>query len=691
MNGDLLLRKFITLCVYLAYFLFLFWVMSAWERPELIVLSVLSIAVVFAVGDKRPGTIIVLMILLTAVYLGEAYTADNVVYSLHYAKVAVVSLLSTLIIPAYLIMSATSRLTEAIIGGSYVAAFVMSVAGLRSIATSFSLFASLSTVTTRNYVLAIAMSISYSIFYLTTTYVAKFSTVDLSKLVAVPVEFSTIEKEYLGDWALIRLFISLALFALGLLLSVFVEERVRKTRFSALEGKIMRAFALELAAKMAIAISITVLATLLSSSLVNVPTTTLVMVAIIGTLNFARNYIDLTEEIRGLIAECHERAESLRRKIEISNDILGRLQGSTLTSLEDLKKSYSEATNVLSSCENIKRPGVTGFSTISKIRRKLEEADRELNNKLLNVISELSSNIKTLLGASTPELRESLAFILTELETIRQEPGKMGVLPDLLLKIIQSLERWCYELRRMLSETIPRFYRDVLGIEFSIREIPECSGNNFRDLLTYQDYVLAALLGIDRQVDSLVDKLDKLSSEARRLSKVLEAYGLKGHHQLLKLLEVYWECFSQAHLLASLELPKKILPMLEMREAIISRISTLLGGFHIADTRDSHINQTISEFMKPLEESLRELTSHELPFLDLILILENILKNLSSAAWTFSGIYTLIESLRLLRSIQPLISDYIRDGIKHGYKFEDIFPLREDLRRLWILIYGSGD
>lgn len=675
-------------CIYLAYFLVLLWAIPIWEYLELIVLSALSVAVVFVVGDRHPGIATTFIILLIATYLGRVYTADDVTYSLPYAKVAVISLLSMLIIPIYLTMSEAGELSEVIIGGAYMVAFMASVAGPRSLAISLSLFASLSTVTV-GYMLAIAMSVSYSVFYLTATYVAKFSTTDVSKLVAIPIEFSKIEKEYLGDWALIRLFLSLTLFALGLLLSRFAEERMRKTYTSHLERRIVKAFVLGIATKMAIAISITVLATLLTTSLADIPATVLITVAVVGALSSIRSYMDLAERVHSLVAECHERAESLSYKIKISEAVLGEFQDSSLRSFKDLEESSSEAKKILSSYESIKHLGVTDYPAIFRTCRKLEEVDEELGNNILNVVSELDSNIRTLLSISTSEVRKSLILILDEMRTLRREPERMGALPDLISRITQALRRYCHELHKMLSETIPKSYEDIFGIEFSIREIPKCSGSNFGDIQAYQNYVLAALLGMDRQLDSLVNKLDKLASEARRLSGVLEAHGLRSH-QLMKLLEVYWKYFSQAYLANSLEAVEKVLFMSEIYRNVMSEVSTLLEGFQPVEIDDSNISRVTSEFMKPLEESLRELASHEISFLDSIAVLEGVLKNVSSSTWSFSSMYTLLESLQLLRSIQPLVSDYIRDGVRRGYRFEEIFPLREDLRQFWVILYGSG-
>ncbi len=675
-------------CIYLAYFLVLLWAIPIWEYLELIVLSALSVAVVFVVGDRHPGIATTFIILLIATYLGRVYTVNGVTYSLPYAKVAVISLLSMLIIPIYLTMSEAGELSEVIIGGAYIVAFMASVAGPRSLAISLSLFASLSTVTV-GYMLAIAMSVSYSVFYLTATYVAKFSTTDVSKLVAIPIEFSRIEKEYLGDWALIRLFLSLTLFALGLLLSRFAEERMRKTYTSHLERRIVKAFVLGIATKMAIAISITVLATLLTTSLADIPATVLITVAVVGALSSIRSYIDLAERVHSLVAECHEHAESLSYKIKISEAVLGEFQGSSLRSFKDLEESSSEAKKVLSSYESIKHLGVTDYPAIFRTCRKLEEVDEELGNKILNVVSELDNNIKTLLSISASEVRKSLILILDEMRTLRREPERMGALPDLISRITQALRRYCHELHKMLSETIPKSYGDIFGIEFSIREIPKCSGSNFGDIQAYQNYVLAALLGMDRQLDSLISKLDKLASEARRLSGVLEAHGLRSH-QLMKLLEVYRKYFSQAYLANSLEAVEKVLFMSEIYRNVMSEVSTLLEGFQPVEINDSNISRVTSEFMKPLEESLRELASHEISFLDSIVVLEGVLKNVSSSTWSFSSMYTLLESLQLLRSIQPLVSDYIRDGVRRGYRFEEIFPLREDLRQFWVILYGSG-
>lgn len=689
MYREALIRKSAVLGIYLAYFLVLIWVIPLQEYPELMVLSALSAAVVFVTGDRYPGTAVTLLMLLSAAYLGRVYTADIIRYSLPYAKVAVISLLSVLVIPAYLVMSSTDRLVEALIGGAYVAAFMMSVVGPRSLAISLSLFASLSVVT-MDYVLAASMSVSYSVFYLTTTYVSKFSVTDLSKLAAVPMEFLGIEREYLGDWALIRLILSLALFAFGLLLSSFAEGRIRRAYFDTLGGRVVRTVALELVARVAVAASIAIiLAVPFSSSLADVLATALSAIAVVGALSSTRSYLDLARRTHELIAECHEHLESLNYRAKISEGVLEHLQGSALSSLKDLEKSLTDVRSALSNYSSTERLGVVGYSSIARACWRLRELNRELDSRLLNLISELGGSIRDLFRISTPEAREPLALLLAELETVQREPERMGVLLDLIPKVAQSLRKYCGALREMLLKTLPDSYREIFGMELSFRETPECSENSLRDLHTYQNYVLAVLIGMDRQLDSVVNRLDELAGDARRMSRVLEAYGARGH-QLAKLLEVYWESFSQARLVISLELPEKILRILEMKRTSMLKITTLLGRLIAVDLKESYISQAVSEFMKPLEESLKELASPEVPLTDSITILENILRNVLGVAWALSGMYTIVENLQLLRTVQPLVSDYIRDGIKHGYKFEEVFPLRDDLRQLWLLLYGSG-
>lgn len=655
---------------------------------ELQVAVVLSTAFIALLGYRYPGFIPALSAILVMIYLHVTYVQRGVVYILPYAEVAILSLMLTFLIPLYASVTRLRKLDEAIIVCYYLIAYMLSVAWIRSVVTSFALLASLSTLSSG--VTAVVSLTIYSLLLLITTYTAQFSVIDLGNLRAIPAEFLKISKDTLSYEVLMWYSVALLMYLLGFTTTRLIY-RVRPLPDRGTVGGMVSDAVRRLAVAIPIALATTYVIGVEALDLIR---TSLLVSLSISSLSIVKSSLENVAKTYSYILDLRELIETLKRKISYLEEIASYFRESELESLRNVKEIIGRAKQV------VRRAERTIFSTIPSYLKVVEEGDklRALNSELdqifEHIVNELRDLIRMLSGLSTASTATYIISLLDEVKVSKPGVTEWGIVHSSMPKISEFLRQQCDAMEKDLLTTIPDAYSEVFGLKLVLRDVGKCSEIGVRAVRSHNAHIITLLTGMESQIDGVVKDLEKLAAEADKLVELIKAYEVETLY-VTEFLRIYQDHFSQVRMVVSSDLLSKLSWVTKLKKTAVPdvslAISKMLNRVLLIKSKIREIDEALINSLAPLEELLAKLEDPEAPLVELVSALSSILKIVFNAVGFFSSIGAIVSNLHKLEKVGPLIEEYIREGLKWGFKFEELFPLNDSMRSLWTLVYGSGD
>ncbi|MEM1528424.1 MAG: hypothetical protein QXS62_06930 [Sulfolobales archaeon] len=639
---------------------------------------------VVLVGNKLPGIAPALSLLYIATYLYIVYSSKNVSYVLPYAEVAIFSLLLVLLIPTYFSLFKIRKLDDILTLSYHLVVYVLAVAWIRSLLVSTALFTGLSTLAS-NSVATISL-VSYSILLLLTTYVSQYSATNLHNLKAVPQEFLNISREAIGCEVVLRLGVVILAYLIGLLLVRLIDSKFPISTKGTLKSSL-----LELIRRVVIAIPLSSVVTYtFNPQPLNLAVISIYTLVFIGTLSLAKSFLESMTLAYNYVIESREIAEAVGYKARVLEELIKYFREDDLSSLRDAKNIASESRSAINEYARILSSVIIHPQSSLRVCKKLTKLNTELDKVLESTFAELRALIKVSHGISKIAPMRTLATIYEEIEVAHSITEKWKAFHSLIPKISETLRQYCSELQETLMNTLPEFYYELLGFKPVLRPSRSCTDLGIKAIQVYQNYVLALLLGLDRQVDTAIEALSKLADEADKLSKLASSYGIENPY-VTELLKAYQSYFSYARTLIASDPLSKLSWTVDTKRSALPRISEVLGRIVSIKLEIEELDRALRSSLEPVRNALDHINDPETSLIETLPILSTVLKIVFSTMGPSSKIGVIIASLNLLEKVRPLVEEYVREGIRQGYKFEEVFPLKENLRWLWILLYGSGD
>lgn len=653
-------------------------------RVELQVLLAASIAVVALVGRNYPGVMPTFSSLYVALYLYASYSSKGVRYMLPYADTAMISLLLLLMIPAYLFLTRIQRLDDAMTACYHVLAYVLAVAWPRSLLTSVTLLTGLSTLSSG--AVAVPSVASYLILLTLTTYACQFSAVGLEELRAVPSEFLAANKELLGYEVVLTSGVALLAYLLGLMLIGLVDSRFPVPARGTLRGA-----ARQLARRVAVAVPLSMaVAYVFDPKGSGLPLVSVSTVTFVGTLSLADSLQESVQMAYGYMLESRELAEVLELKVGAMEEVMRHFGEGELASLARIREAVAksreaivEHARVFSSLIPSYARAAEAYETLSRLNSLI---DRELES-LVEELRELAkeSHITGRLVSSRP-----LSMAYEELEMAQSKAEKWKVLRSLVPKLAEVLRQTCAALEQTLLVEVPNAYYELFGFRPTLRMVESCSSLGVRAIRTLREDLAALLLGLERRIDATVEALGRLAEEADRLSRLTGAHEARNPY-VHELIDAYQSYFSHAHTLTASDVLDKLHWLVDVRRSALPKISEILEKAISLRLEIEELDRALSSSLKPVGEALEYIKDPETPLADLLPFLDRALRTLFDAMGPLSEVGAVVASLQVLEKVGPLIEDYIKESLRQGLRFEEVFPLKDNLRWLWTLLYGRGE
>ncbi|MEM1682427.1 MAG: hypothetical protein QXM78_06480 [Sulfolobales archaeon] len=642
------------------------------------------LAAAVLVGNKLPGIAPALSLLYIATYLYIDYSSKSVSYVLLYAEVAIFSLLLVLLIPIYLSLSRIRKLDDILTLSYHLVVYVLAIAWIRSLLVSMALFTGLSTLAS-NSVATISL-VSYSILLLLTTYVSQYSATNLQDLKAVPQEFLNMSREAIGYEVVLRLGVVILAYLLGLLLVRLIDSKFPISARGMLKGSL-----LELMRRVVIAIPLSSVVTYtFNPQPLNLTAISIYTLVFIGTLSLAKSFQEGMTLAYSYIIESREIADAVGYKARVFEELMKYFREDDLSSLRDARNIVSESRSAINEYTRMLSSVIIHPQSGLRVCEKLTKLNTELDRLLESIFGELRELIEVSHWISQIATKRALATIYEEIEAAHSKTEKWKVFHSLMPKISETLRQYCSELQEILMNTLPGSYYELLGFKPVFRPMRSCADLGIKAIHVYQNYILALLMGLGRQIDATIETLSKLADEADKLSKLASSYEIKNPY-VIELLKTYESYFSYAHTLIASDPLSKLSWAVDTKRSALPRISEILGRIASIKLEIEELDRALRSSLEPVRKALDHINDLETPLIETLPILSIVLKTVFNTMGPLSEIGVIIASLNLLEKIRPLVEEYVREGIRQGYRFEDIFPLRENLRWLWTLLYGSGD
>ena len=644
----------------------------------------ISFVVAALAGGRFPGVSPALLLLYIATYLYIVYSSESVSYVLPYADVAIFSLLLVLLIPVYLSITRIRKLDDILTLSYHLVVYVLAVAWIKSLLVSMALFASLSTLTSGS--VAVISVASYSILLLLTTYVSQYSATNLQDLRAVPREFLSMSKEIIGYEVVLRLSVVLVAYFLGLLLIRLADSRFPISNKGTLKGSL-----LELVRRAIIATPLSLVITYtFNPQPLNLAIVSIYTLVFIGTLSLAKSLQEGTTLAHSYILESRELVEVVGYKVGVFEELMKHFREGDLSSLTNAGEMINESKSTINEYMRMLSSVILSPQRTIRVYEKLTRLNAEFDKALESLFGELRTFIEVSHGISQVAPKRDLATIYEEIETAHTRTEKWKAFHSLIPKISETLKHYCGDLQETLMNMLPEAYYELFGFRPMLRPLKSCADLGIKAIQMYQNYTLILLLGLEQQIDATIETLSKLADEAEKLSKLSGSYEVKNPY-VIELLKTYQNFFSYAHTLIASDPLSKLSWAVDAKKSALPRVSDLLRRIASIRLEIEELNRALSSSLEPVRRALDYINDPETPLVESLPTLSTVLKAVFNTMGPLSEIGVIIASLNLLEKIRPLIEEYIREGIRQGYKFEDIFPLRENLRWLWTLLYGPGD
>ncbi|MEM1622923.1 MAG: hypothetical protein QW543_02125 [Sulfolobales archaeon] len=653
-------------------------------RLELQLAFFIYLTVAALVGSRLPGVAPALSLLYIATYLYTAYSSENVNYVLPYAEVAVFALLLVLLVPIYLSLSKIRKLSDVLTLSYHLVVYALAIAWIESLQVSMALFTGLSTLASNP--VAIISLTSYSVLLLLTTYVSQYSATSLQNLRAIPREFLNVDRETIGYWVVLRLCAVVLAYLLGLLLVRLIDSRFPISTRGALKG-----YLLELVRRVAIAIPLSsVVAYTFSPQLPSIAVVSIYTLVFIGTLSLAKSFQEDATFVYSYMLESREVADAVGYKAEVLEEAMKYFQEDDLSSLKGAGGVIGESKSAVDEYARLLSSVVVHPQRGLRVCKKLARLNAELDRTLESLFDELRALVDFSHGISQIATRRTLATIYEEIEVAYSKTEKWKAFHSLIPKISEALRRYCGELQEILMNTLPGAYYELFGFRPVLRPVGSCTDLGARAIRIYQNYILELLAGLDRQIDITIEALSELADEADKLSKLICSYEIKNPY-VNELLKTYQSHFSYAHALIASDPLSKLSWAVDTKRTALPKVSELLGRITSMKLGIEELDRALSSSLEPVRRALDYISDLDTPLVETLPILSMVLKTVFNTVGPLSEVGVVIASLNLLERVRPLLEEYISEGIRQGYRFEDVFPLKENLRWLWTLLYGSGD
>lgn len=653
-------------------------------RFELQLVLIVSLVIVALVGKRYPGVTPALSLLYVATYLHMSYTSGSVKYVLPYADVAMLSLLIVLLAPAYLFMTKIRRLDDAMTAGCHVVVYVLAIAWTRSLSTSAALFAGLSTLSSG--AVATTSIASYLILLVVTTYACQFSAVSLEELKAVSLEFLTANRELLGYEVLLRFSVALIAYLLGLSLVRLVDSRFPVSTKGTSRGTV-----LELMRRIAIAVPLSLAVTYaFDPRALSLAMVSAYAAVFVGTLSLAKSFQESTVLAYSYLWESRDLVEAIEQKVGTIEEIMKHFGESELGSLASVRETVRGSREAITGYMRMLSSTIPSYTKAARTYETLAKLNSVLDQQLESLLGELRELIKVAYTMSQIVAKRPLALIYEELETTHSKTEKWKMFRVLIPKISEVLRQYCDAMQETLTVAIPSAYYELIGFRPTLRDVESCSDLGVKAIQVLQERVAALLMGFDQQIDSTVEALGMLSEESSKLSRLTGTHEIKNPY-VLELLKIYQDHFSYAHTLVTSDLLSKLYWLVDVKRNALSRVSTILRSVVSIRVEIEELNRALTSSLEPVREALAYIDDPDTPLVDLLPILSRVLRTLFNTMGPLSEIGVVVASLDALEKIGPLIEDYIKEGLRQGHKFEEVFPLKDNLRWLWTLLYGSDE
>lgn len=641
-------------------------------RPGLLLIPPTSLAVIALAGSSYPGALPALSLLYTAAHLYAAYTSGGVDH------VSMISLLLVLLIPFYLSVVRVRDLVDAVASCCHVAAYILAIAWLRSLSASLALFASLSVVSSPP-VAAFSVA-SYSTLLIATAYAGQFSTANLPGLGAVPGELLGVDREALIGEAVFRLGVALAVYALG-----FSAARLVERSFPVPDVESPKGVARRVLRSTAISVSLA-LATVYAfdRGLAGAVEASTCALALVGALTLVKVYQERASEAYNYALSFRALAENLEHKANALGEVIGCL-GEELDALRGAAEVVEGARgSIRELSKEVASATIPSYARVRRAYERLAELDAELDRRFEALFEELRKLLEASYEVSHVGPREELVALTSHLSVERWR-----VIPSLAPRISGVLERYCDAMREVLETRIPEAYSELFGFRPALRRVEGCRDRGIKAILAYRDYISALLVGLERQLDAVLEALERLAKEADELNEFARSLGTENPY-ILELARIYRSHFSRVHALRASDPLTKLDFLVDAKRSVTSSISVFLRKTASPMLGIKELDATLAALLEPVREALARVDDRDVPLVDLVPLLGGALRAVFGLTGLPPGIAAIAAGIHRLERLRPLVEEYVKEGLRRGYEFEEVFPLRDELRPLWTLLRGSG-
>ncbi|MCX8184992.1 MAG: hypothetical protein RMI56_02160 [Sulfolobales archaeon] len=648
----------------------------------LVILTVLT--AVF--GHRYPGLIPAFSIIFAVIYLYMTYALGDVRYILPYAEVALFSLILVFLIPLYLSITKLRELGDAIVVCYHLIVYMLSVTWARSIAASFSLFAGLSTLSSG--ITAVISVATYSILLVLTTYVGQFSVVELSELKAVPTEFLRMSRETLGYEVFTWYVVALTAYMLGF---AFTRLIYRVLPPLGRRGTLRNTLH-EVLKRLTVAIPIVSVTTFI---FIEVETFSLVWtfalaLVFVSAMSLIKSYQEIISEAYGYILDLRELVEVLRYKIAHLEEIANRLREDELESLKDLRELIKNANSVIQESAGVLSSIIPSYLKIAETYEKLSALNSKLNQKFESIARELWDLVKVSFSLSETLAKTHIISLFDEVDISRSTAAEWKTIYSSISNISEFLRLQCRAMERTLLVTIPSAYYELFGFRPTLRDVEKCSDIGIRAIRSHLNLATILLAGMENQIDRVLRTLEKLAVETNKLARLSEVYEVKNPY-IVEFFRIYQDHFMQARSIINSDLLSKLSWIVDLKKATLPNIKFTVSKASSTRLGIEEVDRAIANSLGSLREPLARLEDPDVPLIDVVGDLDLILKVVFDTIGPLSAVGATTAYLHMFEKMSSLIEEYIREGLKQGLKFEEVFPLKNNMRSLWTLVYGSGE
>ncbi len=649
-------------------------------RPELLPVLLLSLVLTALAGGGRPGVVPALSLLYVAAHLYVTYASGRAPLDV---GGSLIPLLLMLIIPSYLSVTGVRNLGEALVSCSHVVAYILAVAWARSLSVSLALFAGLSVLSSAP-VAAFSVT-SYSTLLMATAHAVQLSIAGRSELSAVPRELLGVDREVVVAETVLRLSVALAVYALGLLLT-----RLSDRLFPALAGRSPKGVVLGVLRKCVIAIPLAFAAVYaFSRELASLVEPSVYTLAIVAAVGLVRDYQRRVAEVYDHVLRSRDLAESLDQRIGALEEMVKYFSEGELDSLRGAGELVREARAAIREFASASASVIPSYSRTVRAYERLAELSGEVDRRLELFFEELRELLKASYVVGRESLGEHFITIYEGLAAAYSSTERWRILSSLVPTVPEFLRRHCDSAKRFLELRVPDAYAELFGFRLALRRIEDCSELGVRAILAYRDRISALLMGLERQVDAALEALGRLAEEAGRLDEASRILGVENPYAR-ELAGIYQEHFSHAYALRASDPLAKLSWIVDVRRRVQPTISAHLRRVVSLRLGIEELDRVLASSLEPAREAIAHIDDREAPLVDLLPALGSALRSVFNLASLPYGIGAIVVSLYKLERLRPLIEEYVREGLKRGYEFEKIFPLRDDLRFLWTVTTRSG-